>query len=205
MERHDAHSLKDTYSIRSYVPGELPDLEQRMWAMMRPGAPVVPIVAGVPQVRRPRSRDSFLRAKAYAAATESSPQRSRGRPRRNSYFAAELAYMHDVERRPFIAGEGTFSLHEYLATRIKRYQTADLLAAELVSYGTASRRSRHRSRTFERWLADGRRTLHEEGAWPWALVPGGRLTSSWWEDPGFERALRAWALGEDATAERLSG
>jgi hypothetical protein len=49
----------------------------------------------------------------------------------------------------------------------------------------------------ERVLSRGRATLHDLGAWPWAVVEDGLLPSRtpWWADPTFGAALQRWHQG----------
>ncbi len=120
-------------------------------------------------------------------------KRRRGQPSRQEYLAAEVAYMWDIERLPLRGENGTLDLCDYLAVRIKGYPNATDLALELVTYAS----NRHRSKTIERWIREGRRVLQKEGAWPWALVPEGKIPRGWWRDPRFEEALLAWRTSCD--------
>ncbi len=70
----------------------------------------------------------------------------------------------------------------------------------LVSSGlfdfTSDRSARHHVR-------DGRLTLADLGAWPWAVVDGKSLPRNWWADRDFALALQEWAGAPSATVQRL--
>jgi hypothetical protein len=165
-----------------------------MWAYMKanPGLPTVPIVSGVPRVGEPQEPDKFDRARVSAVERQSTPQPHPGQPPRNEYFCAELAYMTDIERRPLEDEGPFFDLREYLAVNVKGYSRPTDLQVETFKEG------KPRSRTVDRWVRTGRCVLHDQRAWPWALMSNGRLPQEWWRDPRFEEALHAWASGREA-------
>jgi hypothetical protein len=53
-------------------------------------------------------------------------------------------------------------------------------------------REDNRARAARNWIAKGRRGLAAIGAWPWALVPAGKLPRDWYREPRFAVALAAW-------------
>jgi len=179
------------------------DLEQLLAALLRSGLPIVQVVMALPRVApadaevaaafRVAEREAVKTKEEREAAKtaggdlrRSQPQPGAGRPRRNIYIAAEIAYMADIEQRPLQdQREHAFGQHDYLG---------DHLALEPVSH----ERDSERSRTVRRWRNDGRAALAALGAWPWAVTPdgSGRLARTWWRDERYEKALTAWAHGE---------
>ncbi len=177
------------------------DLEQLLAALLRPGLPIVQVVMALPQITMadPTVATAFRTAEQEAAQAEpetrktaggdlrrSQQQPGAGRPRRNIYIAAEIAYMADIEQRPLQdQREQAFGQHDYLG---------DHLALEPIS----AKLDTWRSRTVRRWRGDGRTTLAALGAWPWAATPdrSGRLAREWWRDTRYEEALTAWAQGK---------
>jgi hypothetical protein len=186
-----AHLLRDTYS-RLPEPGEWPDLEHFVARLWPPDRPWVEVVCAVPQVRPPRQGAFETLEQAYAETLGEPPKsRGRGQPRRNRYVAAEFAYMLDLERRPPMVRE--------LYAPERRVRRAFTARAQLETALEAMDRTPRvavsadeglRSRTLTRWRDDGRRVLHDLGAWPWALETDGRLDRTWWRDPRYLAELQ---------------
>ena len=179
---------EDSYSLAAYTPSRTsPDLEQRIWAAMReapPGLPIVEIVTQVPQIFD-ADLDDFYSARNHALARATGPQASAGRPKRNVHLVGEVAYMVDVERRPrrmrHLGGGGNFDVLAYSA----RHVTARSSHVNLDGV----------QRNLRRWVQDGRKVLHDIGAFPWAVVPAGALPRNWWLEADFQDALRKWQAG----------
>jgi hypothetical protein len=87
--------------------------------------------------------------------------------------AAVVAYVHDLQ------GDSS--------TELAKLKSRDREVATLVDAAT-SLDDRERS------LMRGRATLHDLGAWPWAVVGDGILPerAPWWQRDDFARALREW-------------
>jgi hypothetical protein len=143
--------------------------------------------------------------------------RPSGRPRRNSYRAAHVAYASDVEARALKGSRPAdfLSLKDQTPTQLKRSLEPDYLGLrdligdpEIALRDVTGRiddpdeaRGYVRAQTVDNWRRDGRRHLAALGAWPWAVVPDGRLPRSWRRDPRFADALAAWIT---APAEALA-
>ncbi|MBA3327686.1 MAG: hypothetical protein H0T43_05235 [Solirubrobacterales bacterium] len=75
--------------------------------------------------------------------------------------------------------------------------------AEAIEAGDFSEQDgRGRSRTSDRWVKHGRELLHELGAWPWAVVDGGKLPRDWRTDERITLALASWHRIEWGRAAR---
>jgi hypothetical protein len=186
----DKHaSFADSYSITDYSVGDSPDLEQRVCCAIRPGLRVVEVVTQVPQLGD-ADLSQFYDAR-WAAVTGASVQVRPGQPKRNIFMAGEVAYMADIELRPRIlqaSGAEGFDILSYTAPHLLLRPTDDDLAGP--------------QRTLQRWVADGRKTLHDIGAWPWALVPEGRLPEEWWREQLFQDALDQWSNDQTSLLSR---
>jgi hypothetical protein len=179
----------DKYSLAAYAsPRTRLDLEQLLWGAMRAGRAglsIVEIVTQVPQIVD-ADLEAFYVARAHAVARATAPRHCSGRPERNDYLVAEVAYMVDLERRPRKLSElivgANFDVLSYTAPHVTtRSPHVDLRGVE---------------RNGRRWLRAGRKVLHDVGAWPWAVVPAGLLPEKWWLDTIFQDTLYAWQAGQ---------
>ena len=171
-------------SFVGFHPRRGPDLEQRLFEAIRLAhdRPTIQLVTPVPQLYdSPGETRELVIALAAVTSGETLSRVRRGRPPRNAYLAAEIAYLIDIERAR--AGGSRLRPDEYLA---RRYGSRVLPAD---------------GRTVRRWLRDGRRVLRAVGAWPWAVFTEGGVPRRWWEHPRALDALARWANGDLARRE----
>lgn len=121
---------------------------------------------------------------------------SRGRPARNAYLAAEVAFMLDVEGRPQLDGSPpSFEVWAYLGAR---GQGGKRLKLEEVTWRRDTKRCRAITRV---WRDDGREVMAALGAWPWAVSGAeGRLSRTWWREARYAASLAAWHRGDPQPA-----
>jgi hypothetical protein len=172
-----------SFCLADYEPGTYPDLEQRLtwWVRNASDRPTIEVVTRVPQTRAAPSDllDAFYEAR-NAVITSVRSSRGRGRPPRNAYLAAEVAYLWDLERKPLVEREGQVSAVSSAFAYLRPGERP--LCQEV-------------DRTMRRWLREGRETLAEIGAFPWSVCDRGLPPRRWWAEPRFDQALREWADG----------
>jgi hypothetical protein len=193
------------------------DLEDALAVLLRDGErPRVNLYWGcLPQIRpRDPAAENLDDAADVFCAGRSPGSAPVGRPNRNAFLVALIAYMRDIEGRA-VVGEGQarrmacdvvggprFGLHEFLAASAGR-ASVDLSDAtgrvDVESFDAGLVRGALRSRTVDYYACRGREILAAHGAWPYAVMPCDRLPKAWRQDPLFADALAAWASPAEGT------
>lgn len=73
-----------------------------------------------------------------------------------------------------------------------RGSTTVQIADSLDLFDVQSRITERRSRSADRYIGPGRKTLAELGAWPWCLAEDGKLERRWWTIERYAEALLVW-------------
>lgn len=181
--RQTAPRIRD--DLRPFLPvfcplPDPPELARRLWLCTPPGAPTVPVLEStgrddgpghLPLLDRPRGLHQTPRQRLenVRAALPDGVARVPGHQKPQvgrARWAIEAAYWRDIY------GESEAAV----GTRLDLYESWD----------------DERSRGARRYVSDGRRTLAEVGAWPWALDDAGRLERRWWNRERYCEALFVW-------------
>ena len=95
------------------------------------------------------------------------------------YWGMEAAFQKDLEGKTPVELADTFGFTDHR----ERWRT---------SAGDAMETLRPTSRSVTRYCKAGRRLLHALGAWPWAVVEGGKLPQRWHDQPNFHEGFAHW-------------
>jgi hypothetical protein len=176
-------------------PKPSPEFVQWLWALIPPGAPVIPLGTGPRDGEQAATVDAYITRGVPCLPFAADPKLSPIRPTRAQQISERMP---EVRRRlpgrqAPRAGMRMWQLEAAFHRDLMGFTTAEIADA-IELRDISSRNEENGSRSARRYVQAGRKRLVDLGAWPWLLEPEthGRLPTDWYTQQRYAEALAHW-------------
>lgn len=175
-------------------PSPSPEFVQWLWALIPPGAPVIPLGLA-PAAEDPAVVDGYVTRGVPCLPFAADPKLSPIRPVRVQQIGERMPEIHRrlPGRQAPRAGVRMWQLEAAFHRDLMGLTTVEIADA-MELRDISSRNDENGSRSARRYVQAGRKRLLDLGAWPWLLEPEthGRLPTDWHRDRRYAEALAHW-------------
>lgn len=176
-------------------PTPSPEFVQWLWALIPPGAPVIPLGTATPAQDQAAEVDGYVTRGVPCLPFAADPKLSPIRPVRVQQISERMPEIHRrlPGRQAPRAGVRMWQLEAAFHRDLMGFTTTEIADA-IELRDDSSRNAENGSRSARRYVQAGRKRLLDLGAWPWLLEPEthGRLPTDWYRDRRYAEALAHW-------------